>query len=39
VLGARGVVRTLSPELDEGERRALRRSAEVLAEAGRALDG
>jgi L-lactate dehydrogenase len=39
VLGARGVVRTLAPELDDDERRALRRSAEVLAEAGRALDG
>jgi L-lactate dehydrogenase len=39
VLGARGVVRTLSPELDAEERAALRRSAEVLAEAGRTLDG
>jgi L-lactate dehydrogenase len=39
VLGARGVVRTLAPELDAAERAALRRSAEVLAEAGRALDG
>jgi L-lactate dehydrogenase len=39
VLGARGVVRTLMPELDDGERQALRHSAEVLAEAGRALDG
>ncbi len=39
VLGAGGVVRTLTPELDDAERAALRRSAEVLAEAGRALDG
>jgi L-lactate dehydrogenase len=39
VLGARGVERTLAPELDDAERAALRRSAEVLAEAGRGLDG
>ncbi len=39
VLGARGVVRTLAPELDDAERSALRRSAEVLAAAGRSLDG
>jgi len=39
VLGAQGVMRTLAPELDDVERSALRRSAEVLAEAGRALDG
>lgn len=33
VLGAQGVVRTLAPELDDRERAALRRSAEVIAEA------
>jgi L-lactate dehydrogenase len=38
VLGAQGVVRTLSPELDAAERAGLRRSAEVLAEAARTLD-
>jgi len=30
VIGATGIVSTLVPELDEGERIALRRSAEVL---------
>ena len=39
VLGARGVVRTLEPELDDAERGALRRSAEVLAEAGAGIGG
>jgi L-lactate dehydrogenase len=38
VLGARGVARTLAPELDDAERRALRRSAEVLDEAWRGLE-
>jgi L-lactate dehydrogenase len=37
--GRGGIARTLAPELDDAERAALRRSAEVLAEAGRSLDG
>ena len=33
VLGAAGVVKTFSPDLDAGERAALKRSAEILREA------
>ena len=33
VLGAGGVVKTLTPDLDTGERAALKRSAEILKEA------
>jgi len=33
VLGAAGVVKTLMPDLDAGERAALKRSAEILKEA------
>ena len=33
VLGAGGVVKTLTPNLDAGERAALKRSAEILKEA------
>jgi L-lactate dehydrogenase len=33
VLGASGVVKTLMPDLDAGERAALKRSAEILKEA------
>ena len=33
VLGAVGVVKTLMPDLDSGERAALKRSAEILKEA------
>ena len=35
VLGAVGVVKTLKPDLDAGERAALKRSAEILKEAAR----
>lgn len=38
IVGASGVLETLDPELSDDERAALRRSAEVLAEAARALD-
>jgi L-lactate dehydrogenase len=33
VLGASGVVKTFMPDLDAGERAALKRSAEILKEA------
>jgi L-lactate dehydrogenase len=35
VLGAGGVVKTFMPDLDAGERAALKRSAEILKEAAR----